>query len=45
MKDSNFSDPKLMSVGEAKWNELQDWLNKRIDEAYEAARQSEIERE
>ncbi|XP_014281304.1 dynamin-like GTPase OPA1, mitochondrial isoform X2 [Halyomorpha halys] len=37
-------DPKLMSVGETKWRDMQEWLNKRIDEAYEAAKQSEIER-
>lgn len=41
----NFPDPKLMSVGETKWRDMQEWLNKRIDEAYEAAKQSEIDRE
>lgn len=37
-------DPKLMSAGETKWRDMQAWLNNRINEAYEAAKQSELER-
>ncbi|XP_073976572.1 opa1 mitochondrial dynamin like GTPase isoform X3 [Rhodnius prolixus] len=36
-------DPRLMKVGEEKWTRLQEWLNQRIDEAYAAAEQRELE--
>ena len=38
-----FSDPKLKSLGEAKYNELQKWFNQRLEDAIKAAQEEKTE--